>query len=219
MDKPLTIEYYTDILCVWAWIAQRRIDELEAEFGDKVCFQRRYIDLFGDTQTRMQEQWADRGLYDGFSDHVCQAVIPYESAPVNKAVWRSCRPATSGNAHLIIKAVELSCGETAAITLALAIRKAFFINAQDIGDLDVLMALVEAEQYDSKAVWKAINCGSAIAAVMKDYRLAKDQGIKGSPSYVIDGGRQILYGNVGFRVLHANISELLKKPKDEASWC
>ena len=25
---PIVIDYYTDVLCVWAWIAQRRIDEL-----------------------------------------------------------------------------------------------------------------------------------------------------------------------------------------------
>ncbi|MEZ5483114.1 MAG: hypothetical protein R3E73_13460 [Porticoccaceae bacterium] len=35
----------------------------------------------------------------------------------------------------------------------------------------------------------------------------------GSPSYVINGGRQTLYGNVGYRVLRANIDELLKQWK------
>jgi predicted DsbA family dithiol-disulfide isomerase len=29
MKKPLVIDYYSDILCVWAWIAQRRIEELK----------------------------------------------------------------------------------------------------------------------------------------------------------------------------------------------
>ena len=219
MNEPLVIEYYTDILCVWAWIAQRRVDELEAEYGNKVHFRHRYIDLFGDTQTRMQEHWGDRGSYNGFGEHVCQAATPYISAPVNKDVWRTCRPTTSGNAHLVIKAVELSCGESAAITLALAIRKAFFTDAVDISNLNVLMEMVQAQQTDPQPVWEAINCGAAIAAVMHDYQLAKNQGIKGSPSYVIDGGRQVLYGNVGFRVLHANINELLKNPRDEASWC
>ena len=30
MNKPLMIDYYTDSLCVWAWIAQRRIDEFNS---------------------------------------------------------------------------------------------------------------------------------------------------------------------------------------------
>ena len=167
----------------------------------------------------MQEQWADRGSYDGFREHVCQAATPYDAAPVHKDVWRTCRPTTSGNAHLVIKAVELSCGEDAATSLALALRRAFFVDAVDISCLDVLMELVKAQHTDHEAIWESINCGSAIASVTNDYQRAKNQGIKGSPSYIIDGGRQILYGNVGFRVLHANINELLKNPEAEASWC
>ncbi len=54
---------------------------------------------------------------------------------------------------------------------------------------------------------------------MTDYQVARDQGIRGSPSWVLDGGRQILYGNVGYRVIRANAVELLRHPKEEASWC
>jgi hypothetical protein len=32
-------------------------------------------------------------------------------------------------------------------------------------------------------------------------------------------GRQKLFGNVGYRLLEANVQELLRAPKDEASWC
>jgi hypothetical protein len=35
----------------------------------------------------------------------------------------------------------------------------------------------------------------------------------------MNGGRQILYGNVGYRILNANVEELLKHPEQEASWC
>jgi predicted DsbA family dithiol-disulfide isomerase len=61
--------------------------------------------------------------------------------------------------------------------------------------------------------------GSAMSALMNDYQKSNQQGIKGSPSYVINGGRQTLYGNVGYRVLLANLEELLNNPEDEASWC
>jgi predicted DsbA family dithiol-disulfide isomerase len=65
----------------------------------------------------------------------------------------------------------------------------------------------------------SIRDGSAMAFLMGDYQNAKRQEIKGSPSYVIGDGRQTLYGNVGYRVILANIEELLKNPTDEASWC
>ena len=217
-EEPLVIEYYTDVLCIWAWIAQRRIEEVVAENGSKVKFQHRYLDLFGDTRTRICQQWESKGLYQGFCDHVCDAAAPFSSAPVNPDCWSQVRPHTSCNAHLAIKAVELAEGSQAAINFALILRKAFFIDALDIGDLKVVLKLAD-QQYDTDAVTESINDGTAIAALMRDYQRANLQGIKGSPSYVIDNGRQTLYGNIGYRVLYANISELLRHPTDEASWC
>jgi len=44
--------------------------------------------------------------------------------------------------------------------------------------------------------------------------------IEGSPSFVLNEGRQKLYGNVGFRIIEANIQELLRAPgTDQVSWC
>ncbi|MFT4998949.1 MAG: hypothetical protein ACJA0M_001028 [Chitinophagales bacterium] len=54
---------------------------------------------------------------------------------------------------------------------------------------------------------------------MSDYQQAKQNSIKGSPSYTIDRGRQTFYGNLGYRVLAADIEELLTSPEEEASWC
>jgi len=70
MNKPLVIDYYSDILCVWAWIAQRRIDELKQSFGDGLEFRYRYVDIFGDTQAKMDGLWQQEDGYAGFADHV-----------------------------------------------------------------------------------------------------------------------------------------------------
>jgi predicted DsbA family dithiol-disulfide isomerase len=44
--------------------------------------------------------------------------------------------------------------------------------------------------------------------------------ITGSPTIVLNEGRQKLYGNVGYGVIEANIKELLKSPDaGAASWC
>jgi protein-disulfide isomerase len=55
---------------------------------------------------------------------------------------------------------------------------------------------------------------------MSDYQEAQALGVKGSPSLVLNEGRQTLYGNVGFRVIEASIAELLREPEaGAASWC
>lgn len=217
--EPLKIDYYTDILCVWAWITQRRIDELISRFDDKIEIRYRYIDLFGDTATRIQTLWAEKGLYDGFSDHVVSAAAPYEAAIVNKEVWRKSRPTTSTNAHMVLKAVEQVNGKQVAIDFALVLRKAFFVEAVDISDLTILRNLIKQHGIGVEPINQSINSGTAIAALVHDYQEAKEMAIKGSPSFVLNDGRQILFGNIGYRVLHANIEELLKNPEVEASWC
>ena len=213
------IEYFTDILCVWAWIAQRRIDELISQFGETIELRCHYVDVFGDTAGKIQGQWADRGLYEGFSEYVVNSATPFEDAQTNPRIWSEVRPVTSANAHLILKATEISYGDKASVDLALALRRSFFVEATDIGEISVLYDLMEREGLSKEPISEAVNCGSAIAALMGDYQKARTQMIKGSPSYVLDNGRQTLYGNVGYRVLQANIEELLKRPESEASWC
>lgn len=215
----LTVDYYSDVLCVWAWIAQRRIDELNKKFGEQISLKYHYVDIFGDTETKMATQWDNRDGFNGFAEHVRHAAEQFEEAPTNPDIWKKVRPTTSANAHLYLKAVQLVHDEKQSIAMALAIRKAFFINAEDISDMAILHALVKAQALDVEKIQRVIDSGAAMALLMSDYQLAKAQNIKGSPSYVMDNGRQTLYGNVGYRVLHANIEELLKHPADEASWC
>lgn len=219
MNKLLVIDYYTDVLCVWAWIAQRRIDELNQKLENKIELQYYYVDIFGDISTKINTQWKKKGGYDGFAKHVQKSVSLFEDVSINPKIWKEIKPATSANAHLVLKAIEIKYGKNKSIDMALKFRSAFFIDALDIGNLDILSDLVKSNGLDRNLINISIHDGSAMAALMHDYQRSKQQGIKGSPSYVIDGGRQTLYGNVGYRVLLANIEELLKNPTDEASWC
>ena len=62
--------------------------------------------------------------------------------------------------------------------------------------------------------------GEAHTELISDDQEAQALGIRGSPSLVLDAGRQTLYGNVGFGIIQANIAELLREPQaGAASWC
>ena len=209
MSKPITVDYFTDILCVWAWIVQQRIEELNKQFADRIEIRHQYLDIFGNTATRIQDQWKNNGLYDGFGDHVTQSAAPFEAAPVNAEIWHKVRPTTSANAHLILKATELAHGSQVAADFALSIRKAFFVDALDISHFDTLDELLMREQIELAPVHDCINNGKALAALIGDFQKAKQYEIKGSPTLVLDNGRQTLYGNVCYRVIHTNVEELL----------
>ena len=213
------VEYFSDVLCVWAWIAQRRLDELRQHFSSDLELEIHYVNVFGNTKSQIGEKWASRGGFDGFGQHVIEAAAPFSNAPVVDSIWQTVRPLSSTPAHIVLKAVEISHSAEAAENFAYKLREQFFTVPLDIGQLEVLLDLADDEGLNVGLINATLNSGSAIAEAMRDYQKAQSQGIKGSPSWVLDSGRQILYGNVGYRVLRANAAELLNQPPEEASWC
>lgn len=218
-EAPLVIDYYTDVLCVWAWIAQRRLEALVTDWHDRVRVHHHCVNVFGDTRGKMAAQWSDRGGFDGYADHVHDVASNYDTAPVHADVWRSVRPTTSANAHLVLKAAAIVGSATAMVDLAGRFRHAFFVEARDVSDLPLLLAIAADAGLPRAAMTRALDSGAAAAALLADYDVTERQGVKGSPSWVMNDGRQILYGNVGYRILNANVEELLRHPEQEASWC
>lgn len=47
---PVPIIYFSDVLCIWAYISERRVKALKAAFGDQVQFEHRFCSVFGDTE-------------------------------------------------------------------------------------------------------------------------------------------------------------------------
>jgi predicted DsbA family dithiol-disulfide isomerase len=122
-------------------------------------------------------------------------------------------------AHLVLKAAELVGGPAKLEALALMIRQAFFLRGEDIADLELLVSMTAGLDIDAQRFRAALRNGAAMAALSQDLRNASASGVRGSPTWVLNEGRQVLYGNVGYRILNANIEELMANPKDETSWC
>jgi predicted DsbA family dithiol-disulfide isomerase len=74
--------------------------------------------------------------------------------------------------------------------------------------------LMNAPEIEAK-----LSSGEALAEVCRDIELRDQLSIEGSPTYYLNQGRQKLYGNVGYRVVSANLRELIEQPGHQASWC
>lgn len=215
----IIVDYYSDILCVWAWIAQARLDELSKQWGTQVDVRHHFVDIFGDSHTKILKQWGEEAGFQKFGEHVRHSAEPFDMALVHPAVWASTRPSSSAQSHLMLKAVALTHSESVVAAMALSIRRAFFCEAADVSDMDLLLELAEKQGLDSAVLSQYLRNGKAIAALSTDQRQANELGVRGSPTWILNNGRQVLYGNVGYRVLNANIEELLNHPHEEASWC
>jgi predicted DsbA family dithiol-disulfide isomerase len=227
------VSYYSDVLCIWAYIAHRRLEMLVQKFGDEISVQSHYCSVFPDAWGKIEDGWKQKGGFEGFNRHINDIALRFPHVEVHKRLWLETRPRTSASAHLFIKAIEtIELEENgggsdpqpyfgrSSTRAAWELRLAFFASAKDISDWQVHSEIAERIGIDYRLVEKKIRSSEAVAQLAADYDLSQKKGIEGSPTFVMNDGRQKLFGNVGYRLLEANVQELLRTSSDgEASWC
>lgn len=221
MPERIAVQYFSDVLCVWAYIAQARLDELQRRLGDQVAVEHHFVPVFGSTRHRIGEGWSERGGFEGYAEHVAHVVAGFPHVELADAAWRTTRPTSCAPAHQLLKSLLLA-GDSAGCdftALAWALRLAFFRDARDISSSDVLWAVATECGANVDALRAHFADGSALAALSRDTELMKELSVEGSPTYVLNEGRQKLYGNLGYKVIEANVEELLHRPAEGASWC
>jgi predicted DsbA family dithiol-disulfide isomerase len=231
-EKRIAIEYFSDVLCVWAYGAQVRLDQLKHDFGDQVQLVHRLLPLFAATAERIHREWDARGGYAGYNRRVRDIASAWEHVQVHPRIWLEDVPTSSVPAHLFLKAVQLleQRGElgnrtgkqarTPSEAVSWHLRRAFFGEACNIARREALQDIARSLELPVPQVWDLIENGEAHAALHVDFEAKERYHIPGSPTLVLNEGRQQLYGNVGYRVIEANVNELLRDPRSgEASWC
>ena len=228
--SEVEITYFSDLLCIWAYISQARIDEIRKKFGATVRIKHRFCSVFGNTQQKIKTNWKDKGAYDGFNAHLRHVAERFPHIQLHPDVWLTTRPASSTSPHLFMKAVQeweeqrkLSGSKLALCVfdeVMWSVRCAFFRDCKDISSWQIQCEIARHHDVDLDAVEKLIDNGVAFASLSADYSDADKMRIEGSPSLVLNEGRQKLYGDVGFRLIQANIQELIQEPRaGDASWC
>lgn len=219
MAQNISLTYYSDVLCVWAYISQARVDEVAAKFPDEVSIDYRFCSVFGDTVHKIGTGWAERGGYAGFGHHLREAVSEFSHIKLHPEIWQRNRPKSSTPAHILLKAVQRVDKRNCRAVLQ-ELRSAFFERSLDISSRSVLKAGLEVVGVPVNDVQEAIDSGAAHADLEADHRDQHLLMVQGSPTFVLNEGRQKLYGNVGYGVIEANIKELLRSPvAGAASWC
>ena len=219
MADKFTLTYYSDILCLWAHISQARVDEVAARFHDRVSIEYRFCSVFGDTEHKIGSAWAVQGGYKGFGNHLLEVASNFDHIEVHPDIWQHDRPASSTPAHILLKAVQRVDKDQCKAVLQ-KLRSNFFEQCLDIGKWSVLRASLEAVGVSVDDVREVIDSGVAHADLEADRRDQETLMVQGSPTYILNEGRQKLYGNVGYGVIEANINELLRSPvAGAASWC
>lgn len=224
--SPIRLSYFSDVLCVWAYIAQIRLDELVSNFPDDISIDYHFVSIFGNAREKLENRWRDKGGLQGYSDHVQSVAQKFNHITVHPDIWTATVPESSMSCHLFLQAIQLleikgivpksdKLFERAVWTF----RERFFTQLINIADRTVQFDIAEELGLPIAAIQTQIESGEAYAQLSKDFDLVKEHTVSVSPTLIFNEGRQRLNGNVGYRVIEANIRELLNSPTGEQSWC
>ena len=224
--EPIRIFYFSDILCIWAYIAQIRLDELQTTFQDKIAIQYHFVPVFSNAREKLEKGWRDRGGLPAYSHHVQEVTQKFNHITLHPDIWTQAVPASSTSCHLFLHAIQLleqkgtiSTSERMFEQAVWAFREAFFTRLADVGDRRVQFEIAQELGLPIAEIQTQIDSGAAYAQLSKDFELVKEHTVTVSPTLIFNEGRQRLNGNVGYRVIEANIRELLHNPPGEQSWC
>ena len=223
--SKIAVLQFTDMLCVWAYACQVRIDHLLEKSGEHIALEPRFCSVFGNARGNLQQRWADRGGLEGYAAHVRGVCDKFDHVAINDKTWSVVAPRSSINSHIFLAAIrnleqheQVEAGSFG--RACWAFREAFFRDARDIGLRTTHYEIAEGMSLPIQSIEQCLGTGAAHADLAKDLDLARTYDVRVSPTLVLNDGRQRLTGNVGFRVIEANVLELLRdRGQDDASWC
>ena len=213
-----------DRLCIWAFVAQPKLEKILDEWGARLDVDYRVVPVFGSVPQRFATgSWAKAGP-EGRRAVTRRVAQQHGRADVSGEIWVSDPPASSFCAGAAVKAAfateaaeEAEVGTGARYQLAM--RERFFVANENVSRRDVQLSIAEEVGIPTRRLAMRLDDGSSLAALFEDDEARKDLGVRGSPTYVFDGGRAMLYGNFPFAILHATAEELLSGLGVGASSC
>ena len=222
MRPRVGFSYWSDPLCIWALVAQQKLDRMLAELGDRVQPSYRIVPVFGSVAWRFAAgPWAK----DGIEGRVAATRRIAEEAgrkDVSGACWQRAMPASSWAPAAAIKAVfalEDGRGDELGPTYQRALRERFFVGEENIALRSVQLEVAEEVGVPRAPIEARLDDGTALAAVCEDHAEKERLRLQGSPTYVFDGGRAILYGNFDYAVLHSTVEALVRGAAPGGSAC
>ncbi len=222
--EPLHFEYWSDPLCIWAYCAEEKLGRILEEWGDALVVDYRIVPVFGSIPRRMEEGSWSAGGPIGRRDATRRVAEQHGRSDIRGELWvRDC-PSSSWSSGAAAKAAflleareESPAGSGAAYLWAL--RRAAFERDLNIARRSVQLEVAESVGLSPSAFGALLNTGLPLAALSEDDDDRKAAGVRGSPTYLFDGGRATLYGNFPFEILHGTVAELLRGLGLGASAC
>lgn len=223
-SPPLRFGYWSDPLCIWAFVAQPKLEHLLSRFGERLQADYHVVPVFGSVAQRFREgPWAKHGVA-GRVEATARVAARFGHPEVTGAVWRDACPASSWGPGCALKAVSVLQDDglvdaDAFAAFQWALRCAFFVDNRNVCLRQVQLQVAEHCGIPRQPFCDALDNGRALSLLWEDAERKEQQGIQGSPTFVFDGGRAVLYGNVSEGIVLATAEELVGPEQPGCSSC
>ena len=207
-----------------AFVAQPKLDKILEEMGEHLQVDHHIVPVFGSVAWRFEKgPWSKQGV-EGRVEATQRICEEHGFKGVEGRVWRDDQPACSWSAGMAVKAVfaleregKVEAGMGAEYLRQL--RRRFFVEDRNVARRSEQLALAESLKIAREAIEQRLDDGRALAALWEDHQQKEKLRIQGSPTYVFDNGRAMLYGNFDYAILKATVEAMVQGMGPGASAC
>jgi predicted DsbA family dithiol-disulfide isomerase len=189
-SRAVEVHAWVDIACPWCWIAKRRFEEAESEFGGTVTVEYHSFELAPDLPDEYLSSEAD------FLQHLYAGTTRNEAEQMMSAVrgtgarlglsydFDNVQHTSTFVAHQLLHHGKANGRQLPMLDVLFS---AFFERGRDLRGIDELVALAEEAELDGAGTRTVLQTGRYADAVRADRRLAAAYAATKIPTYVVAG--------------------------------
>ena len=191
MSAPISIDVFADPVCPWCWIGKRRLEAALASLPDVEATVRwlpfqldptippegitraEYLGKkFGDLDRvrAMHEQWAAVGRDEGIALLFADITRSPNTLDAHRAIRWAAEEGPAAQGALIEQLFE-----------------AYFTDAEDISDLDVIARAAEEAGLDSETLRDRLDTDEDVEILREEIDRARAIGVEGVPCFILAG--------------------------------
>jgi predicted DsbA family dithiol-disulfide isomerase len=210
MEAPsITVDVFSDVVCPWCYVGSARLSQALAELAGEVQAEVCYHPFFLDpTVGKAGVSIADK-LRQKYGVDPRQLWARVESAARDSGMEldlsRQPMMYPTDAAHTLLRHAHDRGTQPA---LAMALFKAYFMDAQNIADVKVLARVAAEHGFTASEAEELASCAAELELTREEAQSAAAGGIRGVPFYVF-GGRLAVSGAQPVSVLTSAIRQAL----------
>lgn len=177
----LDICVYQDVLCPWCFVLDQRLAAVKAELGDWARWRTRPFPLW------LKDAALPEKDVRAAVEELERAKTEPEGCELSSELWRSLQPPRSSVPALVaLEAAKLQ-GEHKQKEFAKALQQAALIQGVNVTRPDTALELAARVGLDMNRFTPAFQSEELKKLVLEEHRIAKQRGVKGVPTLVVNG--------------------------------